>query len=35
LTKADWEARKSLDYSFNFQYLPALTLSPKGPITEH
>jgi len=34
LTKADWDARKSLDYSFNFQYLPALTLSPKGAITE-
>ena len=35
LAKADWEARKSLNYSFNFQYLPALVLAPKGPITEH
>ena len=34
LTKADWEARKNLDYSFNFQYLPSLTLAPRGPITE-
>jgi hypothetical protein len=34
LAKADWDARKSLDYSFNFQYLPALTLSPKGQIIE-
>jgi len=34
LTKADWDARKSLDYSFNFQYLPALTLTPKGAVTE-
>ena len=33
--KADWDARKSLDYSFNFQYLPTLTLAPKGPVTEH
>ncbi len=35
MTKADWDARKSLDYSFNFQYLPSLTLAPKGPVTEH
>jgi hypothetical protein len=35
LAKADWEARKSLNYSFNFQYLPALNLAPKGSITEH
>ena len=34
MAKPDWEARKSLDYSFNFQYLPALTLAPKGQITE-
>ena len=34
LAKADWEARKDLNYSFNFQYLPALVLAPKGPITE-
>ena len=35
LPKADWEARKSLNYTFNFQYLPALTLTPTGPVTEH
>jgi hypothetical protein len=34
MTKADWDSRKSLDYSFNFQYLPSLTLSAKGTITE-
>ena len=34
ILKADWEARKNLDYSFNFQYLPSLAVSPKGPITE-
>lgn len=34
VTKADWEARKNLDYSFNFQYLPSLTLAPRGLITE-
>jgi|SRR6516165_7386675 len=35
MTKSDWEARKGLDYTFNFQYLPALKLIPKGGITEH
>ena len=34
MPKADWEARKGLDYTFNFQYLPALQLTPKVPITE-
>lgn len=34
MTKADWEARKGLDYTFNFQYLPALKLTSKGDITE-
>jgi hypothetical protein len=34
LAKADWEARKSLNYSFNFQYLPSLTLAPKDTIIE-
>lgn len=34
LTKADWEARKTLDYTFNFQYLPALKLEPKAAVTE-
>jgi hypothetical protein len=35
MTKADWEARKGLNYSFNYEYLPALTLAPKGSVTEH
>ncbi|HMG85174.1 MAG TPA: hypothetical protein VK574_05500 [Terracidiphilus sp.] len=35
MPKTDWEARKNLDYSFNFQYMPSLTLAPKGSITEH
>ena len=34
MTKADWEAHKGLNYTFNFQYLPALTLESKGAITE-
>jgi hypothetical protein len=34
MTKADWDSRKSLDYTFNFQYLPALILSSKGAVTE-
>lgn len=34
MTKADWEARKALDFTFNFQYLPSLTLESKGTVTE-
>lgn len=34
MTKADWDTRKGLGYTFNFQYLPALTLEWKGAITE-
>ena len=34
MAKADWDARKALDYSFNFQYMPGLKLTPKGSITE-
>ncbi len=34
MTKADWESRKGLNFSFNFQYLPALTLEPKVSLTE-
>lgn len=34
MTKADWESRKALNYSFNFQYLPSLTLESKGTVTE-
>lgn len=35
LKKADWEARKALDYTFNFQYMAGLNLAPKSPVTEH
>jgi hypothetical protein len=34
MTKADWKTRKDLGYTFNFQYLPALTLDWKGAVTE-
>jgi len=34
MTKADWDTRKGLGYTFNFQYLPALTLEWKGAVTE-
>lgn len=34
MAKADWEARKALDYTFNFQYLPGLKVTPTGSITE-
>lgn len=35
LKKADWDARKALDYTFNFQYMAGLTLTPKTPVIEH
>ncbi len=34
MTKAEWDSRKALGYTFNFQYLPALTLEWKGAVTE-
>lgn len=34
MAKADWDGRKGLDYSFNFQYLPSLTLTPQVTVTE-
>jgi len=34
LPKATWDARKSIDFTFGFQYLPSLTLGPKVPVTE-
>jgi hypothetical protein len=34
LTKAEWEARKGLDYEFGFQYQPVLKVTPQVPITE-
>jgi hypothetical protein len=35
MPKAEWDARKSLDFTFGFQYLPRLTVVPKGPVIEH
>lgn len=34
MPKAEWDARKSLDFTFGFQYLPSLTLGPKSPVIE-
>lgn len=34
LTKQQWDARKSLNYSFGLRYLPSLTLKPKVAVTE-
>lgn len=34
IAKPDWDARRALDYTFNFQYMAALRLTPKGPVTE-
>ena len=34
MPKADWESRKGLNFTFNFQYLPGLTLEPQGTVTE-
>jgi hypothetical protein len=34
MTKQDWDARKKLDFTFNFRYQPSLTLTPQVPITE-
>jgi hypothetical protein len=34
MTKQDWESRKALDYTFNFQYMAGLKLTPKVSITE-
>ncbi len=34
MTKAQWEARKSLDYTVSFRYLPDLKLTPQGTVAE-
>jgi hypothetical protein len=34
LTKAQWDARKSLNFTFGIQYQKDLTLAPHGPITD-
>ncbi len=34
MPKADWEAQKGLDFTFGFQYLPDLKLTPHGQVIE-
>ncbi len=34
LSKAEWDARKGLNFAFGFRYQPVLTLTPQVPITE-
>jgi hypothetical protein len=34
LNKAQWESRKSLDFTLGFKYLPNLTLTPTAPVIE-
>jgi hypothetical protein len=34
LTKAQWDARKDLNFTFAFKYQPSLVLTPHSPITE-
>jgi hypothetical protein len=34
MKKPEWDTHKGLDYTFNFQYLPALKVTPTVPITE-
>ena len=34
MTQQQWDARKSLDYTFAFRYQPALVVTPHVPITE-
>ncbi len=34
LTKAQWDARKKLDFTFSFRYQPNLAVTPHVPVTE-
>jgi hypothetical protein len=34
LTKQQWDARKSLDFTFAIQYQPSLKLTPHAPLTD-
>lgn len=34
ISKAKWEARKNLNFSFGFRYQPELKLTPQGPVLE-
>ena len=34
LTKAQWDARKNLSFTFGIQYQPSLVLAPHTPVTD-
>ena len=34
MTKAEWDARKALDFSFSFRYQPDLKIAPTGPVSD-
>lgn len=34
MTKAEWDARKGLDFGFGFRYQPAVKLTPTGPVID-
>lgn len=34
MTKAQWDARKKLDFTFSFRYQPNLVVTPHVPVTE-
>lgn len=34
MTKADWDSRKSIDYSVSFRYQPDLKITPTGQVIE-
>lgn len=34
MTKAEWDARKGLDYNVSFRYQPDLKITPMGPVTD-
>jgi hypothetical protein len=34
ISKQQWDARKSLDYTFSFRYQPNLAITPHVPVTE-
>ena len=34
MSKQQWDARKSMDYTFGFRYQPSLTLKPQSAVTD-
>ncbi len=34
MTKEQWDAHRSLSFTFSFRYQPSLVLTPQGPVTE-